>query len=206
MVEIMAVAKEKGISVLSITDHDTMAAYPEVTLLGQENQIEVLPGIEVTHTNLWEKMKRGDKDIPSGAMQLISERSIKGNYSIGSMFKKTHIMENGDLWVVFSGGGGGYGDVLERDPATVMEDLKKEVISPWTAENVYRVAYDHDTLDVDEEKTKKLRQQEREDRKARGMTWDEFQQEWSPLRPPEEILEYYGSWPDARKTREIIRM
>lgn len=47
-VEIMAAAKKKGVSVLSITDHDTMAAYPEVLRLGQENQIEVLPGIEVT--------------------------------------------------------------------------------------------------------------------------------------------------------------
>jgi acetophenone carboxylase len=38
------------------------------------------------------------------------------------------------------------------------------------------------------------------------MTWDKFEKEWSQLRPAEEILEYYGSWPDARKTREIIRM
>ncbi len=47
-VEIMDVAKKKGVSVLSITDHDTMAAYPEAIFLGQENQIEVLPGIEIT--------------------------------------------------------------------------------------------------------------------------------------------------------------
>jgi hypothetical protein len=115
-------------------------------------------------------------------------------------------MENGDLWVVFSGGGGGYGDVLERDPGAVMDDLRKEVVSHWSAENVYHVAYDHENLEVDEEKTKQLRQKEREDRVSRGMTWDEFEKEWSQLRPPEEILEYYGSWPDARKTREIIRM
>jgi N-methylhydantoinase B/oxoprolinase/acetone carboxylase alpha subunit len=165
-----------------------------------------LPGIEVKHTDIWEKMKRGDKDIPTGAMQLITEKSIKGDYEISSIFKKVHVMENGDLWVVFSGGGGGYGDVLEREPGSVMDDLKKEVISHWTAENVYHVAYDHETLEVDEEKTEQLRQQERQDRIARSVNWDEFQKEWSQLRPDEEILEYYGSWPDGRKTREIIRM
>lgn len=47
-IEIMAVAKQRGVSVLSVTDHDTMAAYPEVLQLGRENEIEVMPGIEVT--------------------------------------------------------------------------------------------------------------------------------------------------------------
>ncbi|MFH1646522.1 MAG: hydantoinase B/oxoprolinase family protein, partial [Chloroflexota bacterium] len=165
-----------------------------------------LPGIEVIHNDLWEKMKRGDKDLPSTAMQLISERSIHGDYKIGSMFQKTHIMNNGDLWVVFSGGGGGYGDVLERDPEMVVDDLRKEIISPRTAGNVYRVAFDPETYEVDHEKTEELRNREREDRKARGMTWEEFEKEWCPLHPPEEAMDYYGSWPDGRKEREIIRM
>ncbi|MCJ7605132.1 MAG: hydantoinase B/oxoprolinase family protein, partial [Dehalococcoidales bacterium] len=165
-----------------------------------------LPGIEVFHTNLWEKMKRGDKDIPSGAMQLISEKSIQGDYQVGSIFKKTHVMENGDMWAVFSGGGAGYGDVLERDPDAVIQDMKNELISGWTAENVYRVVFDPVTLEVDGEKTEQAREAERKDRLSRGMTWDEFQKEWSQLSPPEEILEYYGSWPDGKKTREIIRL
>ncbi len=46
--EIVSVAKRKGISVLSITDHDTMAAYPGVVRAGEESQVEVLPGIEIT--------------------------------------------------------------------------------------------------------------------------------------------------------------
>lgn len=46
--EIMAVAGERGVKVLSITDHDTMAAYPEAVGLGLERGIEVLPGIEIT--------------------------------------------------------------------------------------------------------------------------------------------------------------
>lgn len=46
--EIIAVAGERGIRVISITDHDTMAAYPEAIALGQGMGVEVLPGIEIT--------------------------------------------------------------------------------------------------------------------------------------------------------------
>jgi acetophenone carboxylase len=122
------------------------------------------------------------------------------------MNRETHLVVNGDLWCVFNGGGGGYGDVLERDPDMVMDDLKKEVISHQTAKAVYHVAYDPETLEVDYDKTNELRRLEREDRKARSMVWEDFEKEWSQLRPAEEAMDYYGSWPDGRKTQEIIRM
>ena len=151
-------------------------------------------------------MKRGDKDLPSDALQLVSERTIKGDYIIGSMNKETQVVLNGDLWSLFNGGGGGYGDVLERDPDMVMEDLNREIISRATAEMVYHVAYNPQTLDVDYDKTEQLRQNEREARKARGMKWAEFEKEWSQLHPAEDAMDYYGSWPDGQKTREIIRI
>ena len=165
-----------------------------------------LPGIEVNRTDLWEKMKRGDKDLPSNALQLISRRTIHGTYRIGSMNQPTHVIANGDMLCIFNGGGGGYGDVLERDPDMVMDDLRKEIISPRTAAQVYHVAYNSETLEVDYAKTGELRQKEREDRKTRGMSWDEFQKEWSRLSPTEEAMDYYGSWPDAKKIKDIIRM
>jgi predicted metal-dependent phosphoesterase TrpH len=46
--EIMALAGEKGLVALSITDHDTLAAYPEALVLGEEAGVEVIPGIELT--------------------------------------------------------------------------------------------------------------------------------------------------------------
>ncbi|HJX12753.1 MAG TPA: hypothetical protein VJ377_04415, partial [Dehalococcoidales bacterium] len=91
-------------------------------------------------------------------------------------------------------------------PDLVVEDLRREVISHRTAETVYRVAYNHETLDVDYNQTGELRHREREDRKARGVRWADFEKEWAQMKPVEEALEYYGSWPDAKKTREIIRM
>lgn len=46
--EIMAVARKRGVSALAITDHDTMAAYPEAFRIGQEQQVEVVSGVEIT--------------------------------------------------------------------------------------------------------------------------------------------------------------
>jgi len=55
----------------------------------------------------------------------------------------------------------GYGDPLERDPESVMEDLKKRIISDWTAVNIYKIAYGAERRKVDIEKTNEQRQEER---------------------------------------------
>jgi N-methylhydantoinase B/oxoprolinase/acetone carboxylase alpha subunit len=165
-----------------------------------------LPGFEVVHTNIWEKMKRNDKDIPSDARQLAVERPIEGEYRLENWVRQIHMVENGDLWAVFNGGGGGYGDVLERDPEMVMKDLRKEIISHWTARNVYQIDYSVETLEVDYPGTEVLRQKERDARKARGVKWADFEKEWSQLLPTPGALDYYGSWPDGKKNREVIRM
>ncbi len=111
------------------------------------------PGIMVTNTDLWEKMARGDKDIPSDTLELITRRDINGDYKVESMQRLGRPLNNGDVFIDISNGGAGYGDVLERDPAMVMEDLRKEIISHWVAQNVYLVAYDPASLEVDHKKT-----------------------------------------------------
>ncbi len=46
--EIIAIAKAKGLKAISITDHDTLGAYPYATVEGKENGIEVITGIELS--------------------------------------------------------------------------------------------------------------------------------------------------------------
>jgi acetone carboxylase alpha subunit len=82
--------------------------------------------------------------------------------------------------------------VLERDPDAVMMDLKEQVISPWVAEKVYLVSYDPDSLEVDYERTRELRQEEREARRKRGKPFAEFNTEWLAKRPPESWMTYFG--------------
>jgi acetophenone carboxylase len=87
----------------------------------------------------------------------------------------------------------------------IVEDLKKNIISDWTAENVYRVALDSERRKVDAGRTEELRAAERKARLARGKGYDEFVAEWSKKSPPQEILQWYGSWPDAKPTGPIFR-
>lgn len=164
------------------------------------------PGIQITDTDLWEKMARGDSDIPSDTRELITERSIKGNYQVEAMQRVGVPLNNGDVYIEISNGGPGYGDVLERDPEMVMDDLRKEIISHRVAQKIYHVAYDQATFDVDYRKTEELRQKEFESRKARGRKYEDFTKEWSQKKPPEEALKHWGSWPDARKIRDIVRL
>ncbi len=62
-----------------------------------------------------------------------------------------------DILVKHSAGGGGVGKPEERDPQMVADDLRKEFITTETARNVYKVAVDPVTFEVDEKGTKALR-------------------------------------------------
>lgn len=68
-------------------------------------------------------------------------------------------VKTGDVLVKHSSGGGGVGNPAERDPEMVREDVENELVSIATAKEVYRVAIDPDTLQVDELATKALRAQ-----------------------------------------------
>src|SRR3546814_12951464 len=82
------------------------------------------------------------------------------------------------------GAGGGYGDVLQRDPALVMQDLAEDLISPVTAREIYQVAFDQQTRVLDREETARQRDAERQARLARGKPYDQFVQQWQTAEPP----------------------
>ncbi|WP_180954288.1 hydantoinase B/oxoprolinase family protein [Bacillus sp. M6-12] len=164
------------------------------------------PGIQVTNTNLKQLMKKKNTDIPSNLWELIQDRKIEGEYGVESNTRPPRVLSDGDIFIASSWGGGGYGDALERSPESVMKDVQNESISHWVAQNVYKVVYDQDTLIVDEEATELKRNQEMMERLTRGKRYDDFVAEWSQLKPDESILQNYGSWPDAKKVREIQRV
>jgi N-methylhydantoinase B len=67
--------------------------------------------------------------------------------------------------IVRTGGGGGWGDPLERDPARVRDDLLEELISRLAAREHYGVVI-HDDLTIDEPTTRSLRTWMRSNRKG----------------------------------------
>ncbi len=66
-------------------------------------------------------------------------------------------VEHGDVLVKESSGGGGVGYPWERDPVAVREDVRKEFVSLEAAREIYCVALDEDTLEIDDRATQALR-------------------------------------------------
>jgi N-methylhydantoinase B/oxoprolinase/acetone carboxylase alpha subunit len=157
--------------------------------------IPALPFVRVSKNNLKEMLDRTDNKLPSSNKALFEETAISGLYQSEGFPTVPRPMNQWDLIVGGHGGGGGYGDPIERDPASVMNDLENGVISPRVARDVYRVVYNEEKLIVDEEGTKASRDQEREDRKRRGKRYEEFEKEWLRKKPSAEVLEFYGEWP-----------
>lgn len=66
-------------------------------------------------------------------------------------------MQPGEVLVNNSGGGGGWGNPYERDPARVLDDARNEYISIESARRDYGVVIDPHTMTVDEIGTQRLR-------------------------------------------------
>ncbi|MFH1150747.1 MAG: hydantoinase B/oxoprolinase family protein [Actinomycetota bacterium] len=157
-----------------------------------------LIGVKVHGSDLSEMMERGDENIPTSIEEVLRNReALGGEYQMTSSLLEMSGFDEGDFYATAQGGGGGYGDAIEREPGAVAGDVEAGLVSEWAARNVYHVVYDPETFIVDEEATRRLRQDVREERKRRGRPFDEFQAEWGTRRPEGVGLDYYGSWPDC---------
>ncbi|MQY82556.1 5-oxoprolinase, partial [archaeon] len=68
-----------------------------------------------------------------------------------------HKLRKGDMVSLITGGGGGWGDPAKRDPERVLWDVKNEYVTLEDALNIYGVAIDGKTLELNLKKTEKLR-------------------------------------------------
>jgi acetophenone carboxylase len=164
-----------------------------------------IPGISVRKSNMLAMMANGDSKLTLDNRSILEDGKVQGDWSYELVARTPKVYQEGDLLFGFSGGGPGYGDPLEREPQDVLEDLRKSIISDWTAQNIYRISYEPERRKLDAEKTKQQRDEERRARLARGKSFDEFEKIWNQKSPPKEILTWYGSWPDAKPVGPIFR-
>ena len=161
------------------------------------------PRTFINRCNMMELLAKGQKDIPTTPEEVLKNNVIKESTEPGT----PGMVYEGALRAMGSAAGGyGYGDVLERDPQAVVDDIRNEIVSDWSASHVYHVAYDAGTWTADMVETTRLRKAEREDRLRRSKRFYEFEQEWLKRKPPEEQMANYGSWPDAKVVRPLIRI
>ena len=81
--------------------------------------------------------------------------------------KDATMLKPNDVWVCTNNGGGGYGDPLDREPASVARDVRLALMTVDEAGRQYGVAIGASGT-VDEAKTTKLRADRRADRMKRG--------------------------------------
>ncbi len=151
--------------------------------------------MKIKGINIFEILKNDPKSVPVfDIVELMNEQPIKGGtYSSNDMGMTFELCNEGEIYMICQGSGGGYGDVIERDPQLVMKDLEEDLMSHDIARDIYKVVYDEKTLIVDEPATKKLRDDYRRERIRRGKPFDKFCKEWVTPEPPAHIP-YFGSW------------
>ncbi len=151
------------------------------------------PLCKVKGTNIFEHMAKGT-NVKFDILDIMNNQTIPdAQYSTHDMAMTFELAQPGELYMMCQGAGGGYGDVLQRDPEWVMRDLEEDLISDETARDIYKIAYDPKSRIVNVEGTQKLRDEEREARIARSKPYDEFVKDWVTPEPPANIP-YMGCW------------
>ena len=167
----------------------------------------VIPGIRVVGADLLELMAAGEPNLPTDDYSLASgDTALGGEVIVEHQTRGIRILQEGDVLAASTQGSGGYGDVLERDPEAVIADLRADLISDWTAREVFAVRYDSETLLIDGPATEKLRGEHRARRLAQGRPYAEFAAEWEQRRAPEAVLKYFGEWPSGKPNRQVVRI
>lgn len=157
----------------------------------------------VSGSNLNALMRANQEPLPSNLMEIYDaanpEQGERRHVDIDHVARPR---ANGDTYYISVGGGGGYGDAIQRDPESVLRDLRFARTTAWAAEHIYHVVFDPESLRLDEAATIAHRQDVREGRKQRGRPYEEFMADWQKLQPPQDILKYYGSYPDPAQGLE----
>ncbi|GAB6171219.1 hydantoinase B/oxoprolinase family protein [Paradesulfitobacterium aromaticivorans] len=165
-----------------------------------------VPGISIRKADLLKRMLAGEFNGRLDLTEILDEQSIEGQWIVEFFARSARPFAHGDvITIAFATGGAGYGDPLEREPELVLQDLQNNIISLWSAENIYKVALDYSGRKIDPMFTGKLRQEEYNQRLERGLKYQDFQAQWSQKMPPQEILHSFGTWPEGKPVQMIMR-
>lgn len=127
--------------------------------------------------------------------EIMNLRPIEGaRYETQTMAMPFELAQRGEIYLMSQGAGGGWGDVLEREPQAVWRDVGDGVISAEVARRVYGVVLDERTQALDTAATEALRAQIREQRLERGRPYGEFVAGWSTPGPSGLPAPYFGCW------------
>jgi N-methylhydantoinase B len=153
----------------TVITHDAPTKEWEVVLIGTNAEARNGLGISGGYPSptLQATVLRNSNVLELLKYKIPDDAEIKGekldNYGASGLFK----VREGDLFSCFCGGGGGWGDPIERDPELVVKDIIDGYVSAEMAEECYGVVVEPKTMQVDLDKTEKRRKEIREERLGR---------------------------------------
>lgn len=125
----------------------------------------------VRDTDFYDRAK-GKKPLPHSIDEL--GKNLQGKLEILSPSTPARSFKNGDIFAMAQWGAAGLGDPIERDPRLVVKDVKEKIISLQTANKVFCVEIKSETLAIDEDKTKKMREDRKKERLKEGIPAKEY--------------------------------
>jgi N-methylhydantoinase B len=114
----------------------------------------------IRNSDLKERFKRGE--FPKGPEEIGGKR----DYPYPKSFETVN---SDDVSVYWMGGGGGYGDPLERDPELVLKDVREGEVTIKYAKEAYGVVVNPRTLTIDSRLTEKQRKKMIQERLREGV-------------------------------------
>lgn len=144
--------------------------------------------------NLFEEFKAKPELWEADLFKIMNDQPVEGaTYESLPSAVMFELYSEGELFMQSQGAGGGYGDVLERDPAMTVKDLEEGLVSHETAKELYKLSYNEESLIVDDAATAAARDAERQARLARGLSWDDFVAKHVTDEPPADA-NFFGQW------------
>jgi N-methylhydantoinase B len=137
---------------------------------GQEVILKVLDDPAVAQAGLMVSLRGGRLGVPVeglfGGWQAPGENVAMINGQLLPNTNKVFTLWPGDELCIRYLGGGGFGSPVLRDPYLVKEDVQNGLVSIQNAQEVYRVAIDPVTLEIDHGKTDALRQSAKDEKRT----------------------------------------
>jgi acetone carboxylase alpha subunit len=153
-----------------------------------------IPLCKVQDVDVYDVMLTKPEQFKHSIPEIMNEEPFDdARYSSHHLGMGFDISKRGELYMISQGSGGGYGDLLERDPSLVIQDIEESLITADWAKKLYKVVFNEDTLAIDQKATAQLRDEYREQRKKQGLPYDKFVKKYVKDTPPKDIP-FFGSW------------
>lgn len=198
----------RGANYVVFTSSQKESRFPAHNGLFGGYSMTTLPGIQVRGADVLDRMAAGATDIPTDDYELArasDEGTLSGEVILEHQTRGVRLLKEGEVLAASTQGSGGYGDVLDREPHAVAEDVRGDIISREVASSVFAVVLDERGI-VDVAATEDARAEVRARRKATGRPFSEWEPEWLTQKPADDALGWFGEWPSAKPNRDVVRI